>query len=84
MEIVMDKDAIITLARKIMEADNIRSNAVNISMRISSVSKDKFIIKHNEQSIKESIIKIKESLHKIEEYLEELETHIYDGKMNDE
>lgn len=80
----MDKKAIGTLARKIIEADTIGSAATHISMCVSSTSRDKFIMEHNESSIKRDISKIKDKLHRISEYVEEMESHVYNGELNDE
>ena len=77
-----DKKIITTLARKIIEANTINSAATHISICTSSLSKDKFILQHNERSIKKDINKIKDALHKIGEYVEELETHVYNGKVD--
>lgn len=80
----MDKKAIYNLAKKISDANNIGASATNIMMCASSCSCDKFIIKHNERSIKKDINQIKNNLHKISEYVEELESHVYAGELNDE
>lgn len=79
----MDKQAIYKLANNIAEKDNIGAAAAHIKMCCNSTSIDKFIIKHNETSIKKDLNKIKESLYKINEYAKELEAHIYDGELND-
>lgn len=71
------KKAVGTLARNIIETNSINGEATNISMCTNSVSKDKFIIKHNEQAVKRSIDKIKDKIHKINEYVEEIENHVY-------